>query len=104
MAACVRLLRAKLPRLALIYFHKSRPFITAVLRFSSSNCSRWQRLHLPPRKSLHWGIALGSTAGLLCSGVALCASSGMIIIMCNVIFVYLESKVDFQYDFLFFFL
>lgn len=94
MAACVRLLRAKLSRLSHVYFHKSRPFIAAVLRFSSSNCPRWQRLDLPPRKSLHWGVALGSTAGLLCSGVALCASSGMII-MFNVIFVYLELKVAF---------
>ena len=89
MAACVRLFRAKLSRLSLVYFHKSRPFITAVLRFSLNNCSRWRRLHLPPRKSLHWGVALGSTAGLLCGGVALCASSGMII-MFNVIFVYLD--------------
>ena len=81
MAACVRLLRAKLSRLSLVYFHKSRPFITAVLRFSSNNCSRWQRLNLPPRKSLRWGVALGSTAGLLCSGVALCASSGTCMII-----------------------
>lgn len=83
MAACVRLLRAKLSRLSHVYFHKSRPFIAAVLRFSSSNCPRWQRLNLPPRKSLHWGVALGSTAGLLCSGVALCASSGIVERMCR---------------------
>lgn len=87
-AASVRLLRVKLSRLSLLYFHKSRPFITAILRFSSSNCSRWRRLCLPPRKSLHWGVAVGSTAGLLCGSVAFCASSGTVMI--SVIFVHVS--------------
>ncbi|KAL9973514.1 hypothetical protein ACROYT_G019983 [Oculina patagonica] len=83
MAASVRLLRAKLSRLSLVYFHKSRPFITAILRFSSNNVSRWRRLYLPPRKSLHWGVAVGSTAGVLCGSVAFCASSGLVERMCR---------------------
>ena len=92
MAASIRLLRAKLSRLSLVYFHKSRPFITAILRFSSSNCSRWRRLCLPPRKTLHWGVALGSTAGVLCGSVAFCGSSGTITAI-NVIFEYLSLNI-----------
>ena len=74
MAAAGRFLRAKLSRLSLMYVQKSRPFITAVLRLSSNSASGWRRFYLPPRKSVHWGVAVGTT-GILCGSVAFCAAS-----------------------------
>ena len=78
MAAATRLLRANLPRLSrlsLVHLLKSRPFTTAVIRLSSNSATKWRRFYLPPRKSLQWGIALGTTTGILCGGIALCAAS-----------------------------
>ena len=73
-AAAARFFRAKLSRLSFSYLQKSRPFITTVFRLSSKNASRWRRFYLPPRKSLHWGFAVGTT-GVLCGGVTFCAAS-----------------------------
>ena len=73
-AAAGRVFRAKLSRLSFSYLQKSRPFITTVFRLTSKNASRWRRFYLPPRKSLHWGFAVGTT-GVLCGGVAFCAAS-----------------------------
>lgn len=73
-AAAARFFRAKLSRLSFSYIQKSRPFITTVFRLSLKNASRWRRLYLPRRKSLHWGFAVGTT-GVLCGGVAFCAAS-----------------------------
>ena len=78
-AAAARFFRSKLLRLSFSYIQKSRPFITTVFRLSSRNASRWRRFYLPPRKSLHWGFAVGTT-GVLCGSVAFCAvSSGVVI-------------------------
>ena len=77
MAAVAHFLRTKLSRLSLVYLHKSRPFVTAIVRLSFNSASRWRRFYLPPRKSLHWGVVVGTTTGVLCGGVALCASSGI---------------------------
>ncbi|CAH3191448.1 unnamed protein product [Porites evermanni] len=82
-AAAGRFFRAKLSRLSFSYLQKSRPFITTVFRLTSKNASRWRRFYLPPRKSLHWGFAVGTT-GVLCGGVAFCAaSSGIVERMCR---------------------
>ncbi|XP_074619996.1 mitochondrial disaggregase-like [Acropora palmata] len=70
MAAAVRLIRAKLSRLSLVFLNTSHTIVT----LSSNGASRWRRLHFPPRKKLHWGIVLG-TSGVLCGSVVLCSVS-----------------------------
>ncbi|KAK2567871.1 Caseinolytic peptidase B protein-like protein [Acropora cervicornis] len=73
MAAAVRLIRAKLSRLSLVFLNTSHTIVT----LSSNGASRWRRLHFPPRKKLHWGIVLG-TSGVLCGSVVLCSVSTVI--------------------------
>ena len=70
MAAAARLIRAKLSRLSLVFLNKSHTIVT----LCSNGAFRWRRLHFPPRKKLHWGVALG-TSGVLCGSVVLCSVS-----------------------------